>query len=61
MVYQIISEDEKGLTLRKALLRAAYGFKAVCLFYAVPFQPRDSENGKFWLDEKFGTKAVKLK
>ncbi len=60
MGYQIISEDGEGLTLGRALKRTAYGFKAVCTLYTVPFKPRDSENGKFWLDEKFGTRAVKI-
>lgn len=60
MGYQIIPDEGERLTLVQALKRAFFGFIAVCSAYAVPFKRREKENGKFWLDIKFGTHAVKL-
>jgi uncharacterized RDD family membrane protein YckC len=58
--YQILADNGLPLTLRKALLRTIRGFVAVCLCWLEPFKTRNSEQGKFWLDEIFGTHAVKL-
>jgi len=58
MGYQIVADDGRALTPREALRRLYFGFKA--LSFRTPSRPRDKVNGKFWLDEKFGTRAVKL-
>jgi uncharacterized RDD family membrane protein YckC len=60
MGYQIIPDEGEHLTPVLALKRAFFGFIAVCSAYAVPFKRRERERGKFWLDIKFGTHAVKL-
>jgi uncharacterized RDD family membrane protein YckC len=60
MGYQILSDEGSGLTLRSALKRVCFGFVAVCSAYFVAFKRRDRSNGKFWLDFKFGTRAVTL-
>ena len=60
MGYQIIPDEGEHLTPVLAIKRAFFGFIAVCIAYAVPFKRRKKENGKFWLDVKFGTHAVKL-
>ncbi|MGB7985785.1 MAG: RDD family protein [Terracidiphilus sp.] len=61
MGYQIVTDDSVGLPLKKALQRSYYGFIAVCTPFRVLFKPQDKEHGKFWLDEKFGTHAIRLK
>ena len=60
MGYQIVADDPHGLTLWQAARRTFYGFKAVCSSFVPPFKLHVSESGKFWLDEKFSTHAVKL-
>jgi uncharacterized RDD family membrane protein YckC len=60
MGYQILSDDGGGLTFVAAMKRACFGFWAVCGAYFVGFARRDKKNGKFWLDLKFGTRAVML-
>jgi len=60
MGYQIVADDGNPLPIRQALSRTAYGFRAVCTGFLGPFASRNSENGKFWLDERFATHAVKL-
>lgn len=58
--YQVVAEEGPNLTLRTALLRTLLGFVAVCGAYVAPFVARDRENGKFWLDKVFGTRALRL-
>ncbi len=60
MGYQVLSDNGRGLTLVEALRRVCFGFFAVCTAYFVNLRPRDKYNGKFWLDLKFGTRAVIL-
>jgi len=60
MGYQIVADDPNGLTLWQAIRRTFFGFKAVCSSLFESFRSRNSEQGKFWLDEKFSTRAVKL-
>ncbi|MFZ0301315.1 MAG: RDD family protein [Terracidiphilus sp.] len=59
--YQIITDDGTALTRRKAFLRTLKGFLAVCSWPFQLFRARDRKNGKFSLDEEFGTRAVKLR
>jgi uncharacterized RDD family membrane protein YckC len=58
--YQIVADDGKPLVLRKAVLRALLGFVAVCTAYVAPFIARNCNEGKFWLDVVFRTRAVTL-
>jgi hypothetical protein len=59
--YQVIPDEGKTLSFRRAVLRTLLGFIAPCAAYLAPFISRDRKNGKFWLDKIFGTRAVKLK
>lgn len=58
--YQIVPEDGTVMTLRIAVLRTLLGFVAAAACYLAPFVGRDREKGKFWLDQVFATRAVKL-
>ena len=60
MGYQILSDDGGGLSLPTALKRVFFGFIAACGAYFIAFTRRDKKIGKFWLDLRFGTHAVKL-
>lgn len=60
MGYQIIADDEQALSLVTALKRTALGFIAACSFWRAFNGERKPEQGKFWLDKKFATRAVKL-
>jgi hypothetical protein len=57
--YQIVSDDGSGMTFRAAIHRMFRG--SFALWFLEPFKSRRSELGKFRLDEKFGTHAVKLR
>jgi hypothetical protein len=59
--YQIVPDDGTRITMRTAILRTLLGFIAACGAYAAPFVARDRKKGKFWLDEIFGTRALKLR
>ena len=58
--YQIVPDDGTRITVRTAIFRTLLGFIAACGAYAAPFVARDRKKGKFWLDEIFGTRALKL-
>jgi len=60
MGYQIVSDDGEPLSVQSAMIRTLFGFRAVGPLYSVLFKPRHNDNGKFWLDERFGTHAAKL-
>jgi uncharacterized RDD family membrane protein YckC len=57
MGYQILSDSGGGLTFVTALKRVFFGFRAIGFAY---FMRRHKNNGKFWLDQKFGTHAAML-
>ena len=58
--YQIVPGDGTIMTLRTAVLRTLLGFVAAAAWFLAPFVGRDRKNGKFWLDQVFATRAVKL-
>lgn len=58
--YQIVTEGGAPMTFKSALLRSLPGFVALCGWFLEPFRPRHKEKGKFRLDDKFKTRAVKL-
>jgi len=58
--YQVIADDRQQITLGDALKRTAFGFIAACSFWRAFNGERKPEQGKFWLDKKFATRAVKL-
>jgi hypothetical protein len=58
--YQVIADDGEVMTTKMALKRTAHGFLAVGNVFRGLFGKRDRERGKFWLDEKYATRAVKL-
>lgn len=60
MGYQIVSDDGEPFSVRNAVVRTLFGFRAVSPSYSLLFRPHPNENGKFWLDEKFGTHAANL-
>ena len=60
MGYQIVKDDgELTMTLaQEAFLRTLHGFRAIS--YRALFNTRNKEEGKLWLDEKFGTHTASL-
>lgn len=61
MGYQVVPDDGITMTIQTAILRILLGFIALCIAYIAPFIERDRENGKFWLDKVFGTRALMLR
>ena len=59
--YQIVPDDGITMTTQRAILRTLLGFIALCIAYLAPFIERDRENGKFWLDKVFRTRALVLR
>jgi uncharacterized RDD family membrane protein YckC len=59
--YQILPDDGQTMTLRRALTRTLLGCVALATWPIAPFLPRDRQQGKFWLDKVFHTRAVFLR
>lgn len=59
--YRVTPDYNRPLSLGKALKRTALGFIAVCSLRRAFSGERRPQEGKFWLDMKFKTRAVKLK
>lgn len=58
--YQIVPDADASMSLRSAVLRTLLGLVAIGVWFTAPFVARDSNNGKFWLDKVFRTRAVRL-
>jgi len=61
MGYRIVADEDQTLTVRSWFLRVLLGFVAACAWPVAPFAGRDERKGKFWLDNVFRTRAVKLR
>lgn len=58
--YQVVADVGYSLSLRRALLRNLVGYIALCSAWIAPFVGRNQQDGKFWLDKVFHTRAVHL-
>ena len=59
--YQILPDEGRTMTLRRALTRTLLGGVALSIWPIAPFLLRDREHGKFWLDKVCHTRAVFLR
>lgn len=58
--YQVVADVGYSLSLRRALLRSLIGYIALCSAWIAPFVGRNKQEGKFWLDKVFHTRAMHL-
>jgi uncharacterized RDD family membrane protein YckC len=58
--YRIVPDDGTTISFKWAILRSALGFVAVCAAFVAPFIGRDRQQGKFWRDKVFSTRAISL-
>lgn len=61
MGYRIVADEGVKLTFRQWLLRVLLGFVSVGAWPIAPFIRRDKRKGKFWLDQVFKTRALRLR